>query len=130
MEWLEREKSQNRSEFDGDVILQFEQVKDIVRLQFKFRKNSAYKIVSKEEYIIVARDKNKIYFKEATSKNGYHLSNAGLNTKIFKVLLTRFPVRKEDLGEYNIEFDSDLGLHYICLDRKLEKTLVWNGRNI
>ena len=127
MEWLENSKGQRRSEFDGEVILSFEKNG---RIQFKFRKNSIYKIISNEEYIVVANDGNKIYFKESNSKQGFRLSKWTSNSKIFKVLRPRFPLNEDDwAGEYNLEYDSKLGLHYICLNRKLEKgSLNWEGR--
>lgn len=125
MEWLENDKAQNRTQFDGEVIISVERGE---RLLFKFRKNSVYKIISNEEYVVIAKDGNKIYFREATPNRGFKLGNWTPNVKCFKVLLSKFPLREEDLGEYNLEFDTNLGLHYICLNRKLEKQLNWEGR--
>ena len=128
MEWLERDKSQNRTEFDGEVILQLEDYKGKKRVQFKFRKNSANKILGNDDYVVVARDGDCIYFKESDKKKGFKLSAYGVGTRIFKVLQERFPLSEKQMGEYNLEFDSRFGLHYISLRRKLEKTLSWEGK--
>lgn len=125
MEWIENDKAQNRTQFDGEVVISLEKGE---RLLFKFRKNSIYKIISNEEYVVIAKDGNKIYFREANRMRGFKLGNWTPNVKCFKVMLGKFPLREEDLGEYNLEFDTNLGLHYICLNRKLEKQLNWEGR--
>ena len=101
---------------------------NVINKPLPFRKNSIYKIISNEEYVVIAKDGNKIYFKEANRIRGFKLGNWTPNVKCFKVMLSKFPLREEDLGEYNLEFDTNLGLHYICLNRKLEKQLNWEGR--
>ena len=128
MEWLENGKSQHRSEFDGDLIINFEKHADVTRVQFRFRKNSIYKIISNNEYVVVARDGNNIYFKESNATRGFKVSRWTDNVKIFKVSCEKLKLTEDNIGEYNIEFDSNLGLHYICLGRKLEKTLYWEGK--
>lgn len=125
MDWLENNRSQNRTLFDGEVILQ--KMKD-GRIQFKFRKNSYHKIISNEEYLILAKDNDKIYFKESDAQRGFHLLDWGINTKYFQLKPEKLPLVTDNFGEYNLEFDTKLGLHYISLNRKLEKTLSWEGR--
>ena len=39
MKWLENSKSQNRTQFDGEVVVQYESHADNKRVVFKFRKN-------------------------------------------------------------------------------------------
>lgn len=127
MEWIGVDKTQNRTQFDGEVILGYENHGKDTRVQFKFRKNSSFKITT-SEHIYIARDTNKIYFKEGDEK-GFKLGNYGQNTKIIKVRLDKFFIPKEELGEYDLEFDTKLGLHYICLVRKKEApSLNWEGR--
>ena len=128
MEWLENNKSQNRSEFDCEVILQIENHAVNKRLLFKFRKNSIHKIAVDCQYVVIAKDGDKIYFKESSSKRGFKVSDYAMNTKTFKINLDKIEVDPAWLGEYNLEFDSKLGLHFICLSRKLEKTLNWEGK--
>lgn len=130
MEWFGKEKSQNRTEFDGEVVLHTERRSktDKNMLLFKFRKNSIHKIAVDCEYVVIARDGNRIYFKESDKTRGFKVGDYCMNTKSFKVDMTRFPIPEKYLGEYNLEFDSKLGLHFICLDRKLEKTLNWEGK--
>ena len=128
MEWLQKDKSHNISEFDGEVIIQFEMHVGKTRIQFKFRKNSIHKIATDCEYIVIAKDGDRIYFKESNVKYGFKVSNYGQNTKVFKVKYDRFHIDEDKLGEYNLEFDTNLGLHYISLNRKLEKTLNWEGK--
>ena len=125
MDWLENTRGQYKTEFDGEVIVQ--RMKD-KRIQFKFRKNSFHKIISGEEFLILAKDNDKIYFKESNRQKGFHLLDWGINTKYFQLKPEKLPLRDDDFGEYNLEFDTKLGLHYICLNRKLEKTLSWEGR--
>lgn len=126
MEWIGLDKSQNRTQFDGEVILSYIDHGKDKRVQFKFRKNSSYKITSGDN-VVIARDGNRIYFKESDRK-GFKLGNYSQNTRAFKVKEERFAVREEDLGEYNLEFDSELHLHYICFARKLTKELRFEGR--
>ena len=130
MEWLEKDKSQNRTEFDGEVVLNTERRtnSDKRMLLFKFRKNSIHKIAVDCQYVVIAKDGNKIYFKESDKKRGFKIGNYCMNTKSFKVDLRKFPIDDEYFGEYNLEFDTKLGLHYICLNRKLEKQLIWEGK--
>ena len=131
MEWFGKEKTMNRTEFDGEVVLHYErrtQSDEKKMLLFKFRKNSIHKIAPDCQYIVVARDDNKIYFKESDKLRGFKLGDYCMNTKAFKIDMRKFPLREDDFGEYNLEFDTKLGLHYICLARKLEKTLTWEGK--
>lgn len=128
MEWLGKSHSQNRTQFDGEVVLSVDKHLNAPLLQFKFRKNSYYKIINNCEAMVIAKDGNNIYFKEAEPNKGFKLCKWGVSSKIFKVRLDRFPVDVDKLGEYNLEFDSKLGLHYICLSRKLEKALSWEGK--
>ena len=127
MEWLGKTYSQNRTEFDGEVIVHLELNQKGNRVQFKFRKNSSYKITD-GNYVMVARDGDRVYFKEGDASRGFKLGDYGVDTKIFKVKQERFPVSESEMGEYNLEFDSRFGLHYICFKRKLEKSLTWEGK--
>ena len=126
MEWIGLDKSQNRTQFDGEVILGYIDHGKDKRVQFKFRKNSSYKITN-GDYVVIAKDGNRIYFKES-DKKGFKLGSYCQNARAFKVKEERFPLREEDLGEYNLEFDTELHLHYICLSRKLTKELKFEGR--
>lgn len=128
MEWLEKSHSQNRTQFDCDVVVGVEGRRDTKLLVFRFRKNSIYKIVSNEEYIILARDGNNIYFKESDAKRGFKVGNWSPSVKAVKINFNKISLTDDQLGEYNIEFDSKLGLHYICLNRKLEKQLFWETK--
>lgn len=128
LNWLEKDYSQQRTQFDCDVVISLERRKGLPMLLFRFRKNSIYKIISNEEFIVIAKDGPNIYFKESDSKKGFKVGNYSPSIKSIKIKHSRFPLKEEDLGEYNIEFDTKLGLHYICLRRKLEKQLNWEGR--
>ena len=128
MEWLEKSYSQNRSKFDSEVILSLENRTNNKMLLFKFRKNSIYKIISNKEYVVIARDGNNIYFKESDEARGFKVGSWSPSIKAFKIKAERFPLEEDNLGEYNLEYDTKLGLHYICLARKLEKTLNWEVR--
>lgn len=128
MEWLEKDHAQNRTQFDGEVVLTVDKHLKSPLLQFKFRKNSFYKIVDNSDSMVIARDGNRIYFKESDSSRGFKLCKWSVGSKIIKVRLDRFPIDSDKLGEYNLEFDTKLGLHYICLNRKLEKTLSWESK--
>ena len=128
MEWLEKSHSQNRTQFDSEVIISLENRADNKMLLFRFRKNSVYKIISKEKFIVVAKDGDNIYFKESDAAHGFKVSDWSPSIKSFKIKADRLPLTNENLGEYNLEFDTKLGLHYISLYRKLEKTLSWEGK--
>lgn len=128
MEWLEKEHSQNRTQFDSELVITLEKREEGDMLVFKFRKNSVYKIISNEEYVVVAKDGNNIYFKESNSKHGFKIGNYTPSIKSFKIRADKLNLKEENLGEYNLEFDSKLGLHYICLYRKLEKSLSWENK--
>lgn len=129
MEWLEKTHSKNRTQFDSEVILSFEKREKYDYVLFRFRKNSIYKIISNESYVVVARDGNNIYFKESDNKHGFKVGNWTERVKAFKVVAERLNLKDEDAGEYNLEFDTKLGLHYICLYRKLEKpSLNWESK--
>lgn len=125
MEWLENTRTQSRTEFDGEVVIQLMKNN---KYQFKFRKNSFHKIAPDGEYFVIAKDENKIYFKESEKGKGFHLLEWSTGAKYFQIKAERLQLRQEDLGEYNLEFDSKLGLHYICFARKLEKTLKWETK--
>ena len=126
MEWIGLDRTQNRTKFDGDVIVSYENHGDETRVQFKFRKNSSYKITS-GEHIVIAKDEDRIYFKESDTK-GFKLGNYANNVRVIKVKFKKLPLKEDCLGEYNLELDSKLGLHYICLNRKLEKQLFWETK--
>lgn len=129
MYWLGKTYSQNRTQFDSEVVLTLEKRDKYNYALFKFRKNSIYKIISNEEFILVAREGNNIYFKETNEKCGFKIGNWTNRVKSFKIVSDRLNLKQEDIGEYNLEFDSKLGLHYICLLRKLEKpSLNWESR--
>ena len=129
MEWLENTKTHNCTKYDGEVVIsKFKQL-NTIKVKFKFRKNCAWKIIATNEFMIVARDGNRIYFKESDSKKGFKLTSEGLNAKAFKLLAKRIDIRDEDYGEYNLEFDTNLHLHYIHLERKLDKqSLNWEEK--
>ncbi len=127
MEWLENNRGQHRSELDGEVIVSLEK-KPTKRIRFLFRKSSFYKIISEQEFVIVAKDGNRIYFKESKKGSGFALSRWTPTSRVFKISCNQLHLREEDFGEYNLEYDSELHLHYICLLRKLEKTLKWEGK--
>lgn len=128
MEWLEKTRSQNRTEFDDDIILSYERRANQNMIAFRFRKNSVYKVISNEEYIVIAKDGSNIYFKGSDAKHGFKICNWSPSTKVFKIKADRLQLTDENLGEYNLEFDSKLGLCYINLHRKLEKSLFWEGK--
>ena len=128
MEWLTKDYTQQRTQFDCDVVLGLERRKDSEMLLIKFRKNSIYKIVSNEEYIVLAKDGVNIYFKDSDAKHGFKIGEWSPSIKAIKIKHSKLPLTEDELGEYNLEFDSKLGLHYICLKRKLEKALPWEGR--
>lgn len=125
MEWLTKGGSQNRTQFDGEVILSVEREKYFL---FRFRKNSNFKITDKD-YIVIAKDGNRIYFKEADASQGFKLGNWTNRVRSFKVAIDKLRLDKSAVGEYNLEFDTNLHLHYICLVRKLEApSLNWEGK--
>ncbi len=127
MEWLEKDYSQQRTQFDCDVVVTIERRKEATMLLFKFRKNSIYKIVSNEEFLTLAKDGVNIYFKASDAKRGFKIGSWSEHVKSIKLKYSKLPLTDEELGEYNLEYDSRLGLHYICLKRKLEKSLKWEG---
>lgn len=125
MDWLEKSHGGCRTKFDSEVIISVENRRDTKMLLFRFRKNSIYKIISSTDYIVLAKDNNKIYFKESSDTKGFKVGDYSQFIKSFKIQFDRLPLREEDLGEYNLEYDTNLHLHYICLNRKLEKQLDW-----
>ena len=128
MEWIGLDKAYNRTQFDGEVIMSYENHGKDTRIQFKFRKNSSYKITH-GDYIVIAKDGNKIYFKESDNR-GFKLGDYAKNARNIKVKMDKLAIREDDLGEYNLEFDTEYHLHYICFDRKLAKPgLKFEGRD-
>ena len=81
MEWLEASRGANRTQFNGEVILAIERDKYVL---FKFRKNSNYKITDKE-YLVLAKDGNRIYFKEAEQNHGFKLCKWTSRVRYFKI---------------------------------------------
>ena len=129
MEWLGVDKSQNRTKFDGEVVVSYENHGKNTRVVFKFRKNSIHKIAVDCKHVVIAKEGDCVYFKEADSKHGFTVGNYAVDTTVFKVRYDRFPVPEENLGEYELEFDSKTGLQYICFRRKLEApSLRWEGK--
>lgn len=127
IEWIEKERRYNRTNFDGEVIISHvKRGHNKYATCIKFRKNSFFKIAKDEESIVLARDNAKIYFKEAGARNGFKLRDFGDQAKM--VIIPKQIVSNSECGEYNLEFDSDLMLHYINLYKKLEKELNWEER--
>ena len=124
MEWIENGRHQYRTKFDGEVVIKAERDNKVL---FKFRKNSFYKILEDNEYIVVAREGEKIYFKGSDSKRGFKLGKYGENTRTFKIKRDALKLTDDLLGEYNLDYNSELGLCYINLYKKLEKELSWRG---
>lgn len=129
MDWIQKDKTYSKSEFDSEVMITRQQYKKgCDRFFFKFMKNSIYKIMKNYQYITLAKQGRRIYFKEINSKFGFKVSDYGDSSKCFKVVEKLLSLSNEDLGEYNLEYDSELGLHYIDFNRKLKKELDWKGR--
>ena len=129
MEWVQKTNAYNKAMFDSEIMISKIETKgNNARVFFKFMKNSIYKIVKTQDFITLARDKSRIYFKETDPCYGFKIADYGYKTKCFKVREDLFPIKNDELGEYNLEYDTQLGLHYIDINRKLKKELDWKGR--
>lgn len=131
MEWIENTKSKTHTEFDSEVIVYQilkKKEKNFYKVVFKFLKNSAYKIVPDGEYIVLAKDGSRIYFKQCKSQHGFKLMSSGATVKYFEVKTSVLNLDESVFGEYNLEYDSSLGLHYIDFNRKFSQELSWKGK--
>ena len=127
MEWIEKERSYNTSKFDGEVIVSLLKKGRKTVTGFKFRKNSANKIVkSDSSAIVVAKDGSRIYFKEEDSSRGFKVRYQGKGIRY--AYIPKKLVELDNVGEYNLIFDKETVLVYIDLNRKLEKSLDWFGK--
>lgn len=127
MEWIQKERTYNKSKFDGEVIVSLIKRGKAINTCFKFRKNSFHKIVKEGgECIVLARDGSRIYFREEPSNLGFKLRTCGENSRF--VYIPKKLVSETEVGEYNLKFDRDAMLCYIDIDCKLEKELTWFGK--
>lgn len=124
MEWIEKTRSYNKARFDSEVLVSTTIVNYKKQVCFKFRKNSAHKLFSNEPYLVVARDGSKIYFKEATPVSGYKLQEVGPDSRYMRLFSEKL-ISDSECGEFNLEYDRELGLCFINLDRKVTKELDW-----
>lgn len=130
MEWLEKSNSHSVSQFDGDVIVNITKYPGkSKKVSFSFRKNCFQKIIGNEEYVVLAKDGVKIYFKESNKSQGFKLSKSGAFSRSFSILYSKMPLHNDNIGEYRLEYEPQTGLHYICLNRKLEHSdISWETR--
>ena len=127
MEWIEKSRSYTKARFDSEVVVSTTMIDWKKQVCFRFRKNSAHKLFSNEPFLVVARDGNKIYFKEASPITGYKLQETGPDSRYLRLFSDKL-IKDEECGEFNLEFDRELGLCFINLDRKLTKELNWFGK--
>ena len=128
MEWIGKEHSCGRTQFDSELVISLEKRDSGSMFVFKFRKNSIFKILSNNHYIMIGKDGDNLYFKETESRLGFRVGNYTDNIKAFKVRAEKLNLKEENLGEYNLEFDSKLMLQYINFNRKLEKQISWETK--
>ena len=91
-------------------------------LNFTFR-NKMYEVFN-GEYLIFAQLKNRIYFKVADKKEGYHLTVRGLSA-VCKINLHTEEVaelEKFTSNEYALKYDDFYELYYIQLDTENDET--------
>lgn len=106
MYWIE--KKNGKSEADVSLVVG----KDGVNLTFR---NGGAQILSKTDYVVVAIDKDKLYFKEANSAAGYKLTKKTKgNTKYCKISnKSLMEWCRSRNGGYRLHLDTARKLYYI-----------------
>lgn len=84
-----------------------------------------YKLVTKTKFMAFGTDEERarIYFKEEIPGRGYKLSNFRSNetTATLKVPFKKLPIGEEIQGDYHLNYDNELELYYVDLNKKVEK---------
>ena len=131
MKWVEKNHCCTKNVFDSELIITKSSTgtkNHTMKVVFRFMKNSFWKICREQMYILVAKEGTRYYFKESTPNRGWKLSGYSDTSKLFRVDEELLPFDDKDLGEYNLEYDSEVGLHFIDTKRRLVKNVDWVGR--
>lgn len=128
MDWIVKNHSKTTTSFDPQVVVSKANVNSKPNVCFRFRKNCHERIVGSNPYVIIAREGTRIYFKESSPRYGWKLSHSASKTYFFKLHEKQFPFNENDYGEYNLEYDSKVGLYYIDTEHRLTDALNWNRK--
>lgn len=131
MEWVVKDKSSCKSQYDAELMLSKTVTKGRNIICFRFRKNSYYKIIADSEpFAVIAKVGSKIYFKKADSKTGFKLRDIGFGQKYLRVPESKkFSVSDSECGEFNLKYDRNENLVYIDTEFKLSQDMSWQGRD-
>lgn len=128
MEWLEKKQYKCSKDSKGEVFISLITKNSHPSVAIRFAKNSWLKI-TKNDHVIIGVENGRLYFNQGEDYQGWKLSTSGKSTKIFKVYQEVLPIGPVETGEYNLEFDSRVGLYYIDVRNKLNKeTIIWKGK--
>lgn len=109
-------KSSNRTQSGADVSLTCVKGHEGMATHITFR-NNIFLRISKTDHFVFAVDGNRIYFNEASKREGYKAYNKkNLNNRYVKVS-TNLP---EFIGDYKLEWDSKEGLNYIDISKRIQ----------
>ncbi len=118
MEWLTKRKKSGKG--IGDVYLSIVCKETKPQVGFSI-KQSEVKKLTKTGYVKVALSKNRIYFDEAESHDGWKLNFMKSLNGHFKVALSSLNLEETVQGSYKLKFDEMFGYYYIDLTEKLER---------
>lgn len=124
LNWVGKKRTHRTLDTAGDVTLAISQDntknKRTSVIAFKHR---SYSKITSTGYMVFAVVGTRLYFKSDTSSVGYKLStfNKDKSSCHVKVDYASLPLDvKLEVGNYNLEWDRNLGLYYIDVLKKLE----------
>lgn len=111
-------KKKNRTSTDDfDVSIKITNSKEERKrsyVQFAFRNNCA-KVISETDYIVVAIEGTRLYFKGETKELGFKLTKSTKESNCFTRILDKDLTKwaKDKQGEYPLFFDKEHHLFYV-----------------
>lgn len=117
--WQTKQKVGGRRSSDFDVSLSLSKQKGVDAVAAFIFRDDCFKKVSKTGYVVFAFVNNRIYFKEADQRTGYHFSPRANGTSATFQTMNKMAVdnAKYMSGDYNLKYDKEYDMYYIeCFD--------------
>lgn len=114
--WMTKSKGAANRESASDITISSAKTKnDRKQTNLTFRNNCFLKIAA-GDYIVLAVTKTRVYFKEATAKDGFKLSKKyeSASSRYVRTVLDL----SEYVGDYSLSYDGRLKAHYIDVTEK------------
>ena len=124
LNWLGKCRSYGGKKIDCDVILStsYDSSKKKETSVISFRNRSHAKITQKEHMVFAVLG-TKLYFKEASVREGYKLTTFNKDKSSCHIKIDSRVVKITDLeaGEYMLEWDKHVECYYVDINNKLNK---------